>query len=116
MKKLSDFKDEKGIEIAAKVLSVIMDILANKKNEKQTESKTPLAMFSAFMENSPSEMKRIFAILSEDESGEYTCNGAEAMTNMLILANDPILVGLFISQSRTGGATSSGSASENTEE
>lgn len=116
MKKLSDFKDEKGIEIAAKVLSVIMDILANKKNEKQAKAETPLAMFSAFMENSPAEMKKIFSILSEKEYEEYTCDGAEAMTNMLILANDPILVGLFISQGRTGDATSSGSASENTEE
>lgn len=116
MKKLSDFKDAKGIEIAAKVLSVIMDILANKKNSNQSESRTPLAMFSAFMENSPDEMMKIFAILSEIEESEYSCNGAEAMTNMLMLANDPILVGLFISQSQKGDATSSGSASANIEE
>lgn len=116
MKKLSDFKDERGIEIAAKVLSIIMDILANKKNAEKSNEKTPLAMFSSFMQNSPKEMKRIFAILSEEDEGKYTCDGAEAMQNMLLLANDPILVGLFISQGRKGDATSSGSASENTEE
>lgn len=115
MKKLSDFKDEQGIEVAAKVLSIIMDILANKKNIKHSGSKSPLAMFSSFMENSPAEMKRIFSVLSEKEESEYTCDGAEAMTNMLVLANDPILVGLFISQGQTGDATSSGSASANTE-
>jgi hypothetical protein len=116
MRKLSDFKDEKGIQIAAEVLAIIMDILANKKNAEQAGAKTPLAMFSAFMKNSPKEMKKIFAILSEKEEAEYTCDGAEAMTNMLILANDSILVNLFISQGRTGDAKSSGSASENTEE
>lgn len=116
MKKLSDFKDEKGISVAARVLSVIIEILANKKNLEQKESQSPLAMFSAFMENSPAEMKKIFSILSEKKESEYTCDGAEAMQNMLTLANDPIIVGLFISQSRTGGAKSSGSASENTKE
>lgn len=115
MKKLSDFKDAKGIEIAAKVLTVIMEILANKNNAKQSGAKTPLSMFSAFMQNSPEEMLKIFAILSEEDEDTYTCNGAEAMSNMILLANDPILIGLFISQSRTGDATSSGSVSENTE-
>ena len=116
MRKLSDFRDEKGIEIAAQVLAIIMDILSNKENMDHTTAKTPLAMFSAFMQNSPKEMRKIFAILSEKDEKDYTCDGAEAMTNMLILANDPILVGLFISQGQTGDATSSGSASENTEE
>lgn len=116
MKKLSDFKDEKGIEIAAQVLSVIMDILAKKENKKPSEAKSPLAMFSAFMQNSPKEMRKIFAILSEEDPEKYTCDGAQAMLNMLVLANDPILVSLFTSQSRAGDATSSGSASENIEE
>lgn len=116
MKRLSDFKDEKGIEIAANLLEIIMTILSNNKNAEQETAKTPLAMFSAFMKNSPNEMKKIFAILSEEDEAKYTCNGAQAMENMLVLANDPILVGLFISQSRTGDAKSSGSASENTEE
>lgn len=116
MKKLSDFKDERGIEIAAQVLAVIMEILNNKKNANQSEEKSPLAMFSAFMKNSPVEMKKIFAILSEKEEAEYTCDGAEAMQNMLMLASDPILVGLFISQRQTRDATSSGSASVNTAE
>ena len=116
MKKLSDFKDEKGIEVAAEILSIIMEILADNRNAKQASAKTPLAMFSAFMQNSPAQMKKIFAILSEKDAKEYSCNGAEALENMLVLANDPIVVGLFISQSQTGDATSSGSASEKTEE
>ena len=116
MKKLSDFKNEKGIEVAAQVLEVIMEILSDGRNMKQKDAKTPLSMFSAFMQNSPAGMKKIFAILSEKELSDYDCDGAQALANMLVLANDPILIGLFISQSQTGDATSSGSVSENTEE
>ena len=39
MKKLSDFKDEKGIEIASEVLSVIMEMLADERNRKQEGEK-----------------------------------------------------------------------------
>ena len=113
---LSDFKDEKAICVAADVLSVIMEIFSKKENLKMRGEKNPLKMFSAFMANSPAEMKKIFAILSEKDPETYHCDGAEALTNMLILANDSVLVLLFTSQSRTGDATSSGSVSVNTEE
>ena len=114
MKKLSDFKGEKGIEIAADVLEVIFDILSNKKNMEQKSEENPIKMFSSFMKNSPKSMKKIFAILSEIDPSEYDCDGAEAMTNMLLLANDPVLLGLFISPGQSAEEESSGSGSENT--
>lgn len=116
MKKLSDFKDEKGIEIASDVLSVIMEMLADERNRAQEGEKNRFRMFSAFMKNTPNKMKEIFAILSEEDVKSYHCDGAEAMTNLLIMANDPIILGLFLSQSQTGDAKSSGSVSENTGE
>lgn len=116
MKKLSDFRDSKGIETAAKILAVIMDMLSDQRNMNQKNQTNPVKMFSAFMENSPDKMKEIFAILSETDVADYHCNGAEALTNMLLLANDPVIISLFISQSQTRDAASSGSASENTEE
>ena len=111
MKKLSDFSGEKGIRIAAQVLSRIMRVLGNARNLELAGERNPVLMFTAFMENSPKEMQEIFAILSEKDPDTYECDAAEAMTNMLILANDPIVVRLFISQRQTGGATSSASAS-----
>lgn len=114
MKKLSDFKDGKGIEIASRVLAVIMDILSDQRNMAQKGESNPVKMFSAFMENSPEKMKDIFAILSETDPKEYHCNGAEALTNMLLLANDPVIISLFTSQSQMRDATSSGSAAEST--
>ena len=115
MKKLSDFKDEQGIQIACQVFDVIADILSKKENAELKDEKNPLKMFSAFMRNSPAEMMKIFAILSEKEPNEYHIDGAEAMTNMLMLAGDPIVVGLFISQSQMKAVKSSGSASQSTE-
>ena len=112
MKKLSDFRDGKGIEVAANVLAVIMDILSDQKNMAMRHEQNPVKMFTAFMSNSPDKMREIFAILSEVDVSEYHCDGAEALTNMLILANDPVLVSLFMSQSQMRDATSSGSASE----
>ena len=116
MKKLSDFKDSQGIVVASKVLAVIMEMLSDSRNLALKDEKNAIKMFTAFMANSPDKMREIFAILSEQDVGNYHCNGAEAMTNMLLLANDPIVVGLFTLQSQKGDAISSGSVSESTEE
>lgn len=116
MKKLSDFSGEKGIRVASQVLSRIMRVLGNAKNLDMKGERNAVIMFTAFMENSPKEMQEIFAILSEKDPDEYECDAAEAMMNMLILANDPIIVQLFSSQRQKGDATSSGSASGNTKE
>ena len=116
MKKLSDFKDEKGIEVASSVLAVIMDILTDERNLAMRGETNAIKMFTTFMANSPDKMRRIFAILSETDEKKYHCNGAEAMANMLLLANDPIIVGLFTLQGQKGDAISSGSVSESTEE
>lgn len=115
MKKLAEFKGRDGIVVASKLTGIIMTILANKKNQAMNGEKNPLKLFTAFTENNPDEMMEIFAILSEKSTEEYTCDGAEAMTNLLTLASDPLIVGLFISQGQTRGATSSVSASENIE-
>ena len=116
MKKLSDFKDSQGIVVASKVLAVIMEILSDSRNLALKDEKNAIKMFTAFMANSPEKMREIFAILSEVDEKDYHCNGAEAMTNMLLLANDPIVVGLFTLQSQKGDANSSGSVSGSTEE
>lgn len=116
MKKLSDFKDSQGIVVASRVLAVIMEILSDSRNLALKDEKNAIKMFTAFMANSPEKMREIFAILSEVDAKDYHCNGAEAMTNMLLLANDPIVVGLFTLQSQKGDADSSGSVSGSTEE
>lgn len=116
MKKLSDFKDGDGIAIAARVLGVIMDMLSDDRNFAQRGEENTLRMFTAFMGNSPDKMREIFAILSEVDPADYHCDGAEAMVNMLFLANDPVIVSLFTSRGQMRGAISSGSVSDHTQE
>lgn len=115
MKKLSDFKGRDGIIVASKLTGIIMTILANKVNHDLKNETNPLKLFTAFTENNPDEMMEIFAILCEKDPKNYNPDGSEAMTNLLMLAADPLIVGLFISQGQMGDATSSASPSENTE-
>lgn len=109
MKKLSDFKDEQGAVIVARLLPPIFEIVQNAANEK-AKNKAPIEFVSAMLENSPRATMTIFAILSEVEPDEYHTNGAEVLGNVLKLANDEDLMGLFGLQRQT--KTSSGSASE----
>ena len=112
MKKLSDFKGVEGVVIGAQVLGVVMEMMTDQRNMAQKDETSTLKMFTAFMQNSPDKMMEIFAILSEVDPADYTCDGAQAMTNMLVLANDPIFISLFTSQGRKRDATASGSATE----
>lgn len=116
MKKLSDFKGVDGIVVGAKVLGVVMEMLTDQRNMAQRGEEDPIKMFTAFMQNSPGKMMEIFAILSEVEPAEYECDGAQAMTNMLVLANDSIFFNLFTLQSQKRDATASGSATESAAE
>lgn len=115
MKRLQDFEGNEAIITAAKVLGVIIEILKDPRNAEMKGEQNGAVMFTTFMQNSPEKMREIFAILSEKDPAEYTCNGTEAIFNMMVLANDPIIMSLFTAQSQTRDATSSGSASENTE-
>ena len=116
MKKLSEFKDEKAIAVVADLLPVLMDMLTNPENKKLKDVKNPFEMFSGFFKNSAEHMIKIFAILSEEDVKTYHCDGVEAMQNIMAMAMDDKLLTLFTSQSQMGDATSSGSASQNTEE
>ena len=93
-----------------------MEMLKDQRNMALKDETSKHKMFASFMENSPGKMMEIFAILSEKDPAEYECDGAEAMTNMLLLANDPVIISLFTSQGRKRDATASGSATESAAE
>ena len=116
MKKLSDFKDEKSFVVVAQLLEPIMPIETTPENGKFKDEQNGFKMFSGFLANSPKAMMDIFAILSEQDVETYHCDGVEVAKNLMTLVSDSRLSKLFTSQGQTGDATSSGSASENTEE
>lgn len=116
MNKLSDFKDEAAIVVVAELLSPIMTIFTNPKNQELKNEKNAFAMFGGFFKNSPRAMMDIFAILSEEDPATYHCDGIDVAKNIVSLVSDQKLIELFVSQGQTGDAISSASVSENTEE
>lgn len=110
--KLSEFKDEKAIEVVAKLLVPIANIAENAKNAK-AKGASKLEFASALLANNKKEVMDMLAILSDKEPGEYHCNAATVLMDVFNMLSDPDLVQLFGLQSKT--STSSGSATENTE-
>ena len=113
MKRLSEFKNEEGVRVIAKLLQPVFRIGQKVKDIPRPVGMTAIELVSIWLENCPEDVIEIFAILSETPVEEYECNGASIMANTLKLASDTELMELFGLQSQT--QTSSGSASETTE-
>lgn len=111
MKRLSEFENEQGVIVVAKLLQPIARIVANA--SKIDREKSAIEFVGSMLENNPRDTMEIFAILSETPVEEYHCNGASLLGDTVKLASDKELMALFGLQSQT--PTSSGSASETTE-
>jgi hypothetical protein len=110
--KLSDFKDEKAIEVVAALLVPIGNIAKNKEIS-DAKGKSKLEFASAMLKNNAADVKDILAILNGKDPAEYHCSAATVLVDLLDMLNDPELMQLFGLQGKT--AASSGSASESTE-
>lgn len=110
--KLSEFKDEKAIEVIAKLLVPIANIATNKE-VAAAKGKNPIEFASTMLSSSPTDVKNMLAILSDEDPESYHCSAATVLVDVLNMLNDPELMALFGLQSKT--LASSGSASENTE-
>lgn len=110
--KLSEFKDEKGIEVVAKLLVPISNIAKNKSNA-DAKGESLIEFASAMLQNNQKDVKDMLAILADEDPGEYHCSAASVLVDVLNMLNDPELLQLFGLQSKI--PASAGSASENTE-
>lgn len=110
--KLSEFRDEKGIEVVAKLLVPISNIAKNK--DTATAKSGGMAEFaSAMLRNNPKDVMNMLAILNGKDPAEYHCSAASVLVDVFDMLNDPELLQLFGARSET--RASSGSASESTE-
>lgn len=109
--KLSDFKDEKAIEVVANLLVPIGKIVSNKENA-EAKGKSVLDFAATMLRNNKREVMDMLAILSDVDPAEYHCTAASVMIDVLNMFNDPELMQLFGLQSKT--VASSGSVSEST--
>ena len=110
--KLSEFKDEKGIEVVAKLLVPIENIAKNQANSA-AKGKSVIEFAASLLQNNPGEVKEMLAILADVDPAEYHCTAASVLVDALNMFSDPELLQLFGLQSKT--PASSGSASESTE-
>lgn len=113
--KLSDFRDERAIEVVADLLIPIGNIAKNEKVAKarKKEGGTLLDFASAMLKNSAKDVMAILAILNDKKPEEYHCSAATVLADVMDMLNDPELMQLFGLRSKT--SPSSGSASESTE-
>ena len=105
--RLSEFKDEKAIEVVADLLVPIGNIVANPANKEAKDSGV-IAFASAILKNNTKDAKDMLAILADEPIESYTCTAATVLKDMLNVLSDPDLLELFGLQSQT--QTSAGSA------
>ena len=105
--RLSEFKDEKAIEVVADLLVPIGNIVANPANKDAHDSGV-IALESAMLKKNAKDAKEILAILADKPIESYTCTAATVLKDNLNVLSDPDLLELFGLQSQT--QTSAGSA------
>lgn len=111
IKKLSEFKDEKGILVTADLFVPISKIAQNIQNLPESKNKIDFA--HAILKNNPTEIKNMLAILSDVEPEDYHCTAATVLVDVMAMLTDEDVLSLFGLQSET--PPSSGSVSESTE-
>lgn len=110
--KLSEFRDEKGIEVVAKLLVPIANI-AKSKAASEAKGKSLIEFAAAMLQNNAKDVMDMLAILDDKNPEEYHCSAASVLVDVFTMLNDPELMQLFGLRSKT--QASSGSASETTE-
>lgn len=115
--RLSEFRDEQGVEVVAKLLVPIAKIVSNEKNAKaQKEANegkgSTLDFVSALLQNNPRDVMDMLAILDGKDPNEYHCSAATVLVDALHMMSDPELLMLFGLQRQT--LASPGSALETT--
>lgn len=110
--RLSDFKDEKAIEVVADLIDPI-SVIAQEVKKVKKDGMSVAQLVAIALKNCKKEAIQMFAILNDIPVEEYHCTGATILSDMIQMFSDPQLMQLFGLQSKI--QTSSGSVSENTE-
>ncbi len=112
--KLSEYKGEAALDILADLIGPVGEIMSDKEIGKVFKENRFKAIGLA-IKNHKKAVIQILATMDGVPAEEYKCNVFTLPVKILELLNDPDLVQLFTYQGQMGGASSSGSASENIE-
>lgn len=112
--KLSEYQGESALDILADLIEPAGEIMSDKEIGEVFKENRFKAIGLAIKNHKKAVMK-ILATMDGVPVDEYKCNVFSLPVKILEILNDPDLVQLFTYQGQTGGAKSSGSASENIE-
>ena len=113
--KLSEYQGEAALDILADLIEPVGEIMSDKEIG-EVFKKNRFRAIGLSIKNHKKAVMQIMATIDGVPVEEYKCNVFTLPVKILELLNDPDIVQLFTYQGQTGGANSSGSASENTEE
>ena len=113
--KLSEYQGEAALDVLADLIEPVGEIMSDKEIG-EVFKKNRFRAIGLAIKNHKNAVMQIMATVDGVPVEEYKCNVFTLPAKILELLNDPDIVQLFTYQGQTGDATSSGSASENTEE
>ena len=111
--KLSEFKDEKAVEVVAKLLVPIGNIATDKEMAEAQRTARHMGEFASFaLQKHARDVLDMLAHLNGQDPEDFHCSAATVMRDVMNMFSDPELMALFGLQRQN--PASSGSASENT--
>jgi hypothetical protein len=113
--RLSDFEDEKALDVLADLIDPVVDIMSDEKIKEYAQSGNKAKAIKMAIKNHKRSAIDICAILDDKDPKEYHVNLFTLPMKLLDILNDPDVIQLFQSQSQTV-ETASGSVTENTVE
>lgn len=113
--KLSEYQGEAALDILSDLIEPAGEIMTDKEIG-DVFKKNRFRAIGLAIKNHKKAVMQIMATMDGVPVEEYKCNVFTLPVKILELLNDPDIVQLFTYQGQTGGANSSGSASENIEE
>lgn len=116
--RLSEFKDEKAIEVIADLLEPAEEIISNPANkeaaQKIREGKNGKMKFAtAMLKNNRSAVMKMLAVLHDTPIEKFHCNAASLIKDLYDMLTDEEILLAFGLQGQESGEESSGSATEN---
>lgn len=115
--KLSEFENEKALDVLADLLDPLSVILTDDKIKEMSNAKaSKLKIAQVLIKSHKKEVIQMLAILDDVPVEEYKVNLFTLPKKVLEILNDSAIQDLFSSQGQEKTATSSGSAMENTED
>lgn len=117
MRKLSEIQNEDALDVIADIIDPVIEICKDEELKKLMENeKTKNEAIKAAIKNHKKSVLTILAVLDGEPIETYKVNLIQLPLKLLELFNDPDMLDFFRSQGLMNSDTSSGSATENTEE